>query len=186
MPLAITIIIILIIVIFIIATFNGLNRKKIYVREAWSSIDVQLQRKGNILPNLVDTLKMQTNYEGNLLQKITEARTGIMEGSNDDRMKANDEMSKILPSLYAVAENYPTLASSASFQQLMSEISDCENKITYARNRYNISVTSFNTAIITFPGVIFAGMMGLKAQTFYEIPNEQRESIDSMRIKDIQ
>ncbi len=184
--LIIIIVVLVVLVLAFISVYNGLLRKKIYVQESWSSIDVQLKRKANVLPNLVDTLKMQTDYEGTLLRDITDARSGITEGSNAERMKANDNLTNsLLPSINAVMENYPTLGASESFRQLMTEISDCENKIAYARNRYNISVTTFNTAIITFPGVIFAGMMKLTAFPFFAVTEEQRQDADDMRIKDI-
>lgn len=177
--------IIAIIVIWAVSIYNGLIRKKVYIKETWSGIDVQLKRKGNVLPNLVDTLKMQTSYEGDLLVKLTQARTGMISGTNVERMQASDEVTKLIPSLYAVAENYPQLGANESFRKLMDEIRDCEDKITYARNRYNISVTSFNTAIKIFPSSIIAAMMGLKEEEFYELPAEQRSSIDDLRIKDI-
>lgn len=181
----IVLIIVAVLIIWFIAIYNGLARKKVYIRESWSSIDVQLKRKANVLPNLVDTLKMQTNYEGELLVKLTSARSGIMQGSNADRMKASDEISKLLPSFYAVAENYPQLGANESFRKLMDEIRDCEDKISYARNRYNISVSNYNSAIIVFPSSIVASMFGFKSETFYEINEEQRKSADDMRIKDI-
>ena len=178
--------IVLVIVLWGIAAYNGLVRKKVYIGEAWSGIDVQLKRKANVLPNLVDTLKMQTNYEGELLTKLTQARTGIASGSNSERMKASDEVTKLIPSLYAVAEAYPQLGANESFRKLMDEVRDCEDKITYARNRYNISVTTYNTAVRVFPSAIIASMMGYKEEEFYEIPAEQRQQADDLRIKDIQ
>lgn len=178
--------VVVVIVLWAIGVYNGLVRKKMYVGEAWSGIDVQLKRKGNVLPNLVDTLKMQTNYEGELLTKLTQARTGIVEGSNEERMKKSDEITKLMPSLYAVAENYPQLGANESFRKLMEEISDCEDKITYARNRYNVSVTTYNTAIVVFPSSILANLFGFHKEPFFDIPEEQRKDIDNMRIKDIQ
>lgn len=175
-----------IVVIWGIATYNGLVRKKVYIREAWSGIDVQLKRKGNVIPNLVDALKMQTSYEGDLLVKLTQARTGMVNGSNSERIQASDAVTKLLPSLYAVAEAYPQLGANESFRKLMDEVRDCEDKITYARNRYNISVTTYNTAIRVFPSSLIASMLGYKEEEFYEIPAEQRTQIDDMRIKDIQ
>ena len=172
-------------VLIIAGIYNALVRKKNYVKEAWASIDVQLKRKGNVLPNLIDTLKMQTDYESGLLTKITQARSGLISGSNEDRMKANDEITKMLPSIYAVAENYPTLGANESFRKLMDEIRDVEDKIAYARNRYNISVNDFNTAIKIFPNVLFAEMFGFSMEPFFEITEDLRKDYDNMRIKDI-
>ncbi len=177
--------IVAVIVIFVVASYNGLVKKKMNVSEAWSGIDVQLKRKGNVIPNLIDTIKMQTNYEGDLLEKLTQARTGIIQGSNGERIKQNEAMGGLMKSVYAVAENYPQLGANESFREIMEQVADCEDKITYARNRYNICVTAYNTAVQTFPGMIFAGFFGFKTEEFFEIPQEQRDDIDNMRIKDI-
>ena len=177
--------IIAILVIWFIVTYNSLIRKKVYIGEAWSSIDVQLKRKGNILPNLVDTIKMQTSYEGDLLEKLTAARSGLVNGTPQERMKESDMTSKLLGSFYAVAEKYPQLGANESFRKMMTEISDCEDKIAYSRNRYNVAVTSFNTAITVFPGLLVARLFGMQGETFYEIPEQSREDFDNMRIKDM-
>lgn len=179
------VIIIALVVIWLFILYNGLVRKRVYVKEAWAGIDVQLKRKANILPNLVDTLRMQTSYEGELLTKLTQARSGIAQGDNAQRIKASDEVSKLLPSFYAVAENYPQLGANESFRKLMDEVRDCEDKITYARNRYNIAVSTYNTAIQIIPASIIAGFANFKPEEFYEIPQEQRTDSDNLRIKDI-
>jgi len=181
----IVIAVIAVLVIWFVATYNRLQRLKVYISEAWSGIDVQLKRKANILPNLVDVLKMQMKYEGDLLTNITAARSGIVNGSNADRMKADNALTKMMPNIYAVAENYPQLASSSSFTKLMSEIKDCEDKITYSRNRYNIAVAEFNMALVTIPSNIVAGMMSLQKAELFEISAQSREDADNMRIKDI-
>lgn len=179
------IIIIGLLVIVSISYYNSFTRKKLNVTEAWSGIDVQLKRKGNVIPNLIDTIKMQTSYEGDLLEKLTKARTGITEGNAQERMKNNDALGGILKNVYAVAENYPSLGANESFRKIMEQVSDCEDKITYARNRYNISVTDYNTAVQMFPGKLFAGIFGFKEEEFFEIKPELRDDIDNMRIKDI-
>ena len=177
--------VVVVLVIAVVSIYNGLVSKKMNVSEAWSGIDVQLKRKGNVIPNLIDTIRMQTDYEGDLLEKLTKARTGITQGSNEERLAQNDVMGGLMKSVYAVAENYPQLGANESFRKIMEQVSDCEDKITYARNRYNISVSDYNTARETFPGNIIAGMSGFKEIEFYEIAQESREEIDNMRIKDI-
>ncbi len=177
--------IIAICVISAIVMYNGLVSKKMNVSEAWSGIDVQLKRKGNVIPNLVDTIKMQTGYEGDLLEKLTKARTGITQGSNGERLANNDAIGGLFKNVYAVAENYPQLGANESFRKMMEQVSDCEDKITYARNRYNISVSVYNTAVKTFPSSIFAGIFGFKEEEFFEISQENRADFDNMRIKDI-
>ena len=178
-------IILVLVIIFVVAIYNGLVRKRMYVKESWSNIDVQLKRKGNVLPNLVDVIKMQTAYEGDLLEKLTKARTGIVSGSPEDRLSASDNVNKMMPNIYAVAENYPVLGANESFRKLMEEIRDSEDKITYARQRYNVTVNDLNTATQTFPSNIIAAMFKFKAEGFYEIEQTQREDYDNMRIKDI-
>ena len=181
----VALIIIVVLAVISVSFYNSFTRKKLNVTEAWSGIDVQLKRKGNIIPNLIDTIKMQTSYEGELLEKLTKARTGITEGNAQDRMKSNDELGGILKNVYAVAENYPSLGANESFRKIMEQVSDSEDKITYARNRYNISVTDYNTAIKMFPGKLFAGIFGFREEDFFEIGQQVRDDIDNMRIKDI-
>jgi LemA protein len=183
-----TIVLIIIAVMFvlwIILIYNGLVRKRMYVKESWSNIDVQLKRKGNVLPNLVDVIKMQTTYEGELLEKLTKARTGIIDGTPKDRMDASDSINKMMPSIYAVAENYPSLGANESFRKLREEIRDSEDKITYARQRYNVTVNDLNTSLQVFPSNIIGKMFGFKAEEFFEIQETQRQDFDNMRIKDL-
>lgn len=178
-------IVLLIIILLVMLMYNGLVRKKMYVTEAWASIDVQLKRKANVLPNLVDTIKMQTAYEGDLLLKITDARSGMMQGSHAQRMQTNETVSKMLPSIHAVMENYPQLGANESFRKMMSEIADAEDKIAYARNRYNISVTTYNTALRVFPSSLIAGLFGFTPEQVFEMNDAARVEADNMRIKDI-
>jgi len=174
-----------VVVIWFVSTYNRLQRLKVYITEAWSGIDVQLKRKANIIPNLVDVLKMQMKFETDLLTRLTEARTGISNGSNLERIKADDALNKVMPSVYAVAENYPELGTNPSFRQLMSEFKDCEDKVAYSRNRYNISVAEFNMAIITIPTNIVAGLMHLEKAELFEITTQQRQDSDNMRISQL-
>jgi LemA protein len=184
-PLLIIVGIILIIAIWFITTRNKFVLKKNYIKEAWSSIDVQLKRKANVIPNLVDLLKMQTNFEKETLEKLTAARSGMLAGSNDERMRANDEASKLLRSFYAVSESYPTLGSNPSFIKVMEEVKDCEDKVTYSRTRYNMTVTDYNNYLQMFPSNIVGNMMGLKPEKIYEISETLRESADNIRISEL-
>lgn len=169
-------------VLWYIAIYNRLRRMKVFIQEAWSGIDVQLKRKANILPNLVDTLKMQMNFEQDVLTKLTEARAGLTGSDRAAAMKANDEVTKLLPSINAVAEAYPELGTNKSFLQMMGDIRDCEDKVAYARNRYNMAVSRYNMEIVSIPSNFVAGMMGLSAEQMFEIPNEARTDADNMRI----
>jgi len=123
------IIIITILVIWLIAMYNGLIKKKNYIKEAWSTIDVQLKRKTNILTNLVDTIKMQTKYESETLEKIVSMRAKMMSSSKDEAMIANDKVSKMIPSIMAISESYPELKSNQSFLHLMEDVKNVEDCI---------------------------------------------------------
>jgi LemA protein len=174
--------IIVILAVWMIVLYNGLIRKKNYITEAWASIDVQLKRKTNILTNLVDTIKMQTKYESETLEKIIGMRAKIMSGSKDEVMAANDSISKMIPSIMAISESYPELKSNESFLHLMDDVKNVEDKIAYARTRYNTAVVDYNTAIQTFPSSLFAGMLGFTKENTYEITEEEREYSDNIRI----
>ena len=137
------------------------------IQEAWSGIDVQLKRKANILPNLVDTLKMQMAFESDVLKQLTAARSGLISGDRVTAMEANDQITRLMPSIQATAENYPTLGTNASFLQMMSDIRDCEDKIAYARNRYNMTTARYNMDIVMIPASIVASQMGLKKENLY-------------------
>ncbi|MPM11699.1 hypothetical protein SDC9_58049 [bioreactor metagenome] len=179
------IIIIAILVIWLIAMYNGLIKKKNYIKEAWATIDVQLKRKTNILTNLVDTIKMQTKYENETLEKIVSMRAKMMSSSKDEAMTANDKVSKMIPSIMAISESYPELKSNQSFLHLMEDVKNVEDKIAYARTRYNMTVTNFNTAIQSFPTSILANMLGFTAEKTYEISDVEREYSDNLRISEL-
>ena len=180
--LIITVAIVVVIILWWIGTFNLLNRLKIAIAEAWSGIDVQLKRKANIIPNLVDTLKMQMNFESNLLKELTAARTGLASGDRAEAIAASDKITAMLPQIRATAENYPQLGTNASFLKLMEDIRDCEDKIAYARNRYNMTVARFNMTIVQFPSSIPAGVHHFTAEPLFEISAAARQDADEMRI----
>ena len=128
--LIITIAVLVIIALWWISTMNGFRRMQIAIKEAWSGIDVQLKRKANIIPNLVDTLKMQIDFESKVLTDLTAARSGLLSGNHAEAMAASDKINAILPEIRATAENYPSLGTNQSFLRLMEDIRDCEDKIT--------------------------------------------------------
>ncbi|MBE6356794.1 MAG: LemA family protein [Lentisphaerae bacterium] len=180
--LIITIVVAAIIILWWIATVNGFRRLKVAIQEAWSGIDVQLKRKANIIPNLVDTIKMQMDFESSVLTELTAARSGLVSGNHAEAIAASDKISAMLPSIRATAENYPTLKTNDSFLKLMEDIRDCEDKITYARNRYNMTVAKYNADIIMIPASIVAGVMHLAPEEMFEISVQAREDADNMRI----
>lgn len=179
------ILIIILIVIWFIFIYNGLVRKKNYIREAWASIDVQLKRKINILTNLVDTIKMQTKYESETLEKIIGMRAKMLSDSKNEAMEANDKISKMIPSIMAISESYPELKSNQSFLHLMDDVKNVEDKIAYARTRYNTVVVDYNTAVQSFPASIVGKLFGYITENTYEISDTERVQSDNLRISEL-
>lgn len=178
-------VVVVLIVLWYIGTMNKFRRLKIAIEEAWAGIDVQLKRKANIIPNLVDTLKMQMNFEEKVLTELTAARTGLVSADRSEAMAASDKVSSLIPTIRATAESYPQLGTNQSFLQLMNDIRDCEDKIAYARNRYNMTTARYNMDIVMIPASIVAAQMGLKKENLYEISQTQREDSDNMRISQL-
>lgn len=174
------IVVLIIIIFWLVAVYNGLIRFRNRTREAWSDIDVQLKRRYNLIPNLVETVKGYAKHERELFEKVTEARTRAMQaGSPEDKAKAENALSSTLKSLFAVAENYPELKASENFAKLQDELSDTENKIQAARRFYNGNVRDFNTKIEIFPNNLVAGMLKFQKFEFFEIEEAmERENVE--------
>lgn len=167
--LTIIIIIVAAIILWVISVYNRLIVLKNRVKEAWSDIDVQLKRRYNLIPNLVNTVKGYATHERELFEKVTKARTFAMEaGTMKERQEAENALSSTLKSLFAVAENYPDLKASNNFLELQRELRDTEDKIQASRRFYNTNVRDFNTKIETFPTNIMAGMLNFKKWEFFE------------------
>lgn len=181
MPL-LTIIILAIIVIailWIVASYNGLVTLKNRAKEAWSDIDVQLKRRYDLIPNLVETVKGYAEHEKELFEKVTQARVSAM-GAQGAHAKAQAEnmLSGTLKSLFAVAESYPDLKASANFLELQRELTDTEDKIQAARRFYNTNVRDLNIKIESFPDNILANAFGFKQMELFEVANEaEREPV---------
>ena len=170
------IVIVVVLVIAAIALYNNLVKLRNTVDNAWAQIDVQLQRRLDLLPNLVETVKGYASHERGTLDEVTEARAAVANaGTPAGKMEADNMLTGALKSLFAVAEAYPDLKANANFQQLQAELSSTEDKISYMRQSYNDTVMKYNTAIQTFPAVLFAGMMGFS----------QRESFDAVAGSDV-
>ena len=177
--------VVVIVILWFIGTHNRLRRFVVTIDEAWSGIDVQLKRKANIIPNLIDSIKMQMDFEGNLLKELTEARAGLTSSDPTEQMVANDKVNALIPQINAVAENYPALGTNQSFLRLMGDVRDCEDKVAYARNRYNMTVARYNMDIVSIPTNIVANMMSLKAKEMFEITEQVRKDTDDMRISQL-
>ncbi|PLX25745.1 hypothetical protein C0580_01560 [Candidatus Parcubacteria bacterium] len=169
-------VIVAVIILWLIGVYNGLIRLRNRVKEAWSDIDVQLKRRYDLIPNLVETVKGYMKHEEGVLTKVTEARSKAMNAKGaEEKGKAENMLSDTLKSLFAVAESYPDLKASQNFLQLQDEISDTENKIQASRRFYNGQVRDFNTKIQIFPNNVVAGMLKFTAEQFFAIDNEKEK-----------
>lgn len=169
------------IVLWLIATYNSLIKSRNQVEEGWSDIDVQLKRRYDLIPNLIETVKGYAQHEKEVLENITNARASALkaEQSGDPKElgKAENALTGTLKTLFAVAENYPELKADQNFAKLQDELTDTENKVQASRRFYNGTVRDFNTKLQVFPTNIFAGMLGFKEREFFEIDDAaQRET----------
>lgn len=171
-----TLIILIVLVILVlgtIAAYNGLITKRNRVKNAWADIEVQLKRRFDLIPNLVNTVKGAANFESSTLEKVISARNSAMSamsgGNKDEIAKTESALSGTLKSLFALSENYPDLKATSNFSGLQSELSDTEDKIMSARRFYNSTVTDFNTAVERFPTNILANMFGFKSEEMFKL-----------------
>ena len=166
------------IALWVVLMYNRLITLRNRVRQAFSDIDVQLKRRYDLIPNLVNTVKGYATHERELLEKVTEARTRAMGAQGvHDKAVAENMLSQTLKSLFAVAENYPDLKASQNFLELQRELRDTEDKIQAARRFYNTNVMSLNTKIEVFPSNLIARGFGFKKEEFFELEDvEQREA----------
>ena len=167
-----------VIIMFVIGSYNGLVTLRNRVEEAWSDITVQLKRRTDLIPNLVNSVKGYATHEKEVFEKVTEARSAIMNAQGAaDTAKAENMMEGALKSLFAVAEAYPELKANQNFLQLQQELVDTEDKIQAARRFYNGGARDLNTKIQTFPANIVAGMFGFQAKEFFDV--EDRASVEN-------
>ncbi|KKQ73585.1 MAG: LemA family protein [Berkelbacteria bacterium GW2011_GWB1_38_5] len=166
-----------VLIIWFIAVFNGIVTLRNRTQEAWSDIDVQLKRRHDLIPNLIETVKGYAKHEKELFEKVTEARASAMKAQGPaESGKAENMLTDTLKSLFAVAENYPQLRASENFQKLQDELTDTENKIEAARRFYNGNVRDFNIQIQTFPNSLVAGMTGSKAFELFQMAEGEKET----------
>jgi len=168
-----------VIVFWLMAVYNGLIRLKNRTDEAWSDIDVQLKRRYDLIPNLVETVKGYANHERELFENVTKARTAAMAAKGmEEKGKAENMLSDTLKSLFAVVENYPDLKASDNFAKLQDELSDTENKIQASRRFYNGQVRDFNTKTEIFPNNMVASWIKFKKYEFFETGENEKENIE--------
>ncbi len=166
------------IVLYIWILYNNLVTARLRVKESWSQIDVQLKRRSDLIPNLVESVKGYAKHEKSVLENVTKARTNLMKASGPvEKAKADNQLTETLKTLFAVAENYPQLKANENFLQLQRELSDTEDKVAYARQFYNTSVLSYNTNLQIFPNVLIAKNMGFSAEEFFAATEEERKKV---------
>lgn len=159
-----------VLVVMAIAIYNGLVQSRNRVDEAWSDIEVQLKRRYDLIPNLVETVKGYAKQESSVLENVTKARSMAMgAGTMQEKLKDENMLSGALKSLFAVSESYPDLKSNTNFMQMQRDLTDTEDKIQAARRFYNGTVRDFNTKTQQFPGNVFASMFGFKIREFFDI-----------------
>ena len=173
-----------IVVVWVIYAYNNFVRLVTRVKEAWSDIDVQLKRRYDLIPNLVETVKGYAKHEAGTLEKVTEMRTRAMNTTAPaERAEAENMLTGALKSLFAVSENYPDLKANTNFLELQRELSDTENKIQAARRFYNSVVQELNQAVQMFPSNIIAGMFGFQTAEFFQLGEGEAAAKDPVKVK---
>lgn len=175
--LIIPIVIVVILILWFIVSYNGFITLRNRMDNAWSQIDVQLKRRYDLIPNLVNTVKGYAKHEKETLKMVTEARTKLVTGSMQEKAKASDMITNALKSLFAVAESYPDLKANQNFLQLQEELSGTESKIAYARQFYNDSVLSFNTKTEKFPSNILASIFHFTKREFFKTEEAEKKPV---------
>lgn len=171
-------IIVLIVAIYITA-YNGLQRAKAYTEESWSQIDVQLKRRNDLIPNLVETVKGYAKHESETLEKVVQLRNQLTEipaGDHEETLKVSNQITDSLKTIFALSENYPDLKANQNFLSLQEELTNTENKIAYSRQLYNSSAAQYDQKLLTFPSNIVAKIHHFTKVDYLETPKEEKEA----------
>jgi len=177
----IIVVVIVVLALFLVGIYNGMVRGRNRVDEAWSGIDVQLKRRHDLIPNLVETVKGYAAHEKDVFEAVTQARANAMSAQGPAQTAAAEgQLTGALGRLFAVAEAYPTLRASENFQQLQAELTNTEDQIAGARRIYNGNVQGYNTRIQTFPAAVFAGMFGFTKREFFELDSPADREVPSV------
>ncbi|OGK17362.1 hypothetical protein A2774_04160 [Candidatus Roizmanbacteria bacterium RIFCSPHIGHO2_01_FULL_39_12c] len=178
-PLYILIGAVVLLAVYLVATYNGFVVLKTRIQEAFSGIDVQLKRRADLIPNLVETIKGYAKHEKSVFENVTKARSALMSAKTPaDKAEANNMLTGALKSLFAVAEAYPDLKASDNFKDLQRQLEDTEDKIAYSRQFYNSNVLEYNTRVKTFPSNLLANMFAFKEEEFFAAGEEERKKIE--------
>lgn len=166
------------VVIYLVAQYNGFIVLKTRIQEALSGIDVQLKRRADLIPNLVETVKGYAKHEKTVFSEVTKARSALMKADTlEKKAQANDMLSGALKSLFAVAEAYPELKASDNFKDLQRQLEDTEDKVAYSRQFYNSNVLDFNTKVQVFPSNLIAGIFAFKEFEFFTATEEEKKKV---------
>jgi LemA protein len=170
---------VVIIAIFVISIYNGLVKSRQKVKNAWSQIDVQLQKRFDLIPNLVECVKGYMSHEANVLEKVTTLRSSWANAKNiNEKASINNELQSTLKTIMAVSENYPDLKANTNFSDLQNSLSEIENKISFARQFYNDAVTMYNTKLEVFPNNVIASLFNFKAEDLFNVDSpEARKNV---------
>lgn len=171
-------IIAVVLILALIFIYNSLIRLQNQIDNAWAQIDVQLKRRFDLIPNLIETVKGYTKHEKGVLEEVTKARTAFMSATSvNEKGKAENMLESTLKTLFAVSENYPKLQANENFLQLQEELAGTESKIAYARQHYNDMVLAYNNKVESIPSNIIASIFSFKEKEMYPVPEEERKTV---------
>ncbi len=172
------VVVLVLLAIFVISTYNGLVVSRNKVRDQFSQIDIQLKKRFDLIPNLVETVKGYARHESETFEKVIQARNGYMSAKSDEeKIEASRELSQGITKIFALAESYPDLKANSNFAELQKELKEVEDKISYARQFYNDSVLNYNNKIEIFPSNLIASIFGFKKESFFEADSQERENV---------
>ena len=176
--LIVIIVILVVLAVFVMSTYNGLVQLRNKVRDQFSQIDVQLKRRADLIPNLVETVKGYAKHESDTLESVIQARNSYANAKTDDeKIKASKDLTAGISKIFALAENYPELKANENFLDLQGQLKEVEDKISYARQFFNDSVLMYNNKIEMFPSNIIASMFNFKKESFFEANEADRENV---------
>lgn len=174
----ILVVVLVLLVLFVISNYNALIKSRNKVKDQFSQIDIQLKKRFDLIPNLVETVKGYAKHESETFEKVINARNGYANAKTDEeKVEASNELSKSLTHLFALAESYPELKANTNFEELQRELKDVEEKISYARSFYNDAVRLYNNKVETIPSNIIASLFGFKKEAFFEATEEEKENV---------
>lgn len=174
----ILIIIVVLILIYLGSTYNSFVVLRNRVKDQWAQIDVQLKRRFDLIPNLVETVKGYASHEKDTLEAVVKARNEYLSSDTPEgKIAANNDLNKVVAKLFALAESYPELKADASFRELQTTLTETEDKISYARQFYNDVVMKYNNKVEVFPSNIVAGLFGFKTSAYFNATEEERENV---------